>query len=378
MIDTMKLTLDKNMFWIKDIDRFQKERQSATRGYFTLVQNPTKSELKSGIYKPRLTITKRFNVSGRFEQTLSIELSLPKLLYGNNFDELQDSDLSLIVDKLREVLKEMGVRVFKTILKSAPISTVHYSKNVPLTNGLTPHFLIGKIKEANIPLSLDINQTDYRNDGHSYKWHSNSYEVAFYDKIKDLEMAVKSDKRAIEKDNSPQLHLFQELRMRKKEVLRMEVRLNNRQKMKQLFNNLKLQNEFTLEGLFKTEIAKCILLHYLDELENQRPKMLDYISKNPKSLLAEIIVSNPNLGTLKTIQAFGLKLALDALTPRELRAMFGKYHKRSWYRLFAEAKTVQLPSIKNPFEVMRKNLIDFVPLKLVDYNTKMINNDKYN
>src|SRR3989338_3676929 len=116
----------------------------------------------------------------------------------------------------------MGVRIFTVKIVSAPVSTVHYSKNVPLTDGSTPHYLISKIKEANIPLALDVNETDYRNDGHSYKWHSNSYEVAFYDKIKDLEMAKKSDKRAIEKDNSLQLNLFDGITERKKlEVLRM-------------------------------------------------------------------------------------------------------------------------------------------------------------
>ena len=60
-------------------------------------------------------------------------------------------------------------------------------------------------------MSLDVNQTDYRNEGHSYKWHCNSYEIVFYDKIKDLEKAKHSDKRAIEKDNAIQLNLFPQI-----------------------------------------------------------------------------------------------------------------------------------------------------------------------
>lgn len=60
-------------------------------------------------------------------------------------------------------------------------------------------------------MSLDVNQTDYRNEGHSYKWHCNSYEIVFYDKIKDLEKARLSDKRVVEKDNAIQLNLFPEL-----------------------------------------------------------------------------------------------------------------------------------------------------------------------
>lgn len=89
----------------------------------------------------------------------------------------------------------MGVMVWEKFLLKAPVSAIHDSKNIPLTDGTTPHYLIGKIKHANISLALDVNKTDYRNDGHSYKWLSNSYEVAFYDKLKDLEMAIRMAKQ---------------------------------------------------------------------------------------------------------------------------------------------------------------------------------------
>ena len=126
----------------------------------------------------------------------------------------------------------MGVIVDPSLLAAAPISAIHYSKNIPLTDGSTPYHYINKIKEANIQLNLDTNQTDYRNEGHSYKWHCNSYEVVFYDKIKDLEKAKQSDKRAIEKDSALQLNFFPRFAQRKKklEILRIEVRLNNRKK----------------------------------------------------------------------------------------------------------------------------------------------------
>ena len=97
---------------------------------------------------------------------------------------------------------------------------------------------------------MDVNQTDYRNEGHSYKWHCNSYEVVFYDKIKDLEKAKQSEKRAIEKDSALQLNLFPRFARRKKfEILRMEVRLNKRQKIKQLLQSL-ASNQISLLKAF--------------------------------------------------------------------------------------------------------------------------------
>lgn len=379
MLDTIRLTLSKDMFWVMDKTYFQKETQNALRGYFTLVQNPTKSELKNGIYKPRLTMTKRFNTTGRQEATLAIEFSAPKLLFGNNFDELTENDFTPVVALLQSKLKEMGIGVFTSILENAPVSTIHYSKNIPLTDGTTPHLLISKIKQANISLALDVNQTDYRNDGHSYKWHSNSYEVAFYDKLKDLEMAVRSEKRAIEKDNAIQLSLFEPFKERKRlEVMRMEVRLNKRQKIGQLFRTLGIKSELTLKSLFSSSISQQVLLYYLNELESKRLPLLDYKPANSNTLLADLVINNPNLGVRKTFQLFGLKQALDSTNPRELRNMFGKYNKRSWYRIIAEAKSVNLPTTRSPLGIIRKNLNRFEPLKLVAFNEFVLNNDKYN
>jgi len=378
MIDTIKLVLDKNMFWITDKTLFEKGITNASRGYAILVQNPTKSELKKGIYKPRLTVTNRFNTSGRSEKTLTVELSLPKLLYGNNFDELTNGDFKTVLTKLKTVLKDMGVKVFTSTLSTAPISAIHYSKNIPLTDGLTPHYLIGKIKESNITLTLDVNQTDYRN-GHSFKWHCNSYEVVFYDKIKDLEdYRKRGNKRAIENDNELQLDLFDSLCKRNQfEVLRMEVRLNTRRKIRQLLTKLGSERELTFRDLFDWEISQKILTYYLDELENKRLGIFDVKAKNPQELLADLVINNPKLGVLRILQIFGLKQALDTIGLRELRAMFSKYNQRSWYRLISETKKVKVTRVPSTFKVIKVSLCDFKPLKLVDFQKEMLNNDKY-
>ncbi len=380
MMDTVKLLLSKNMFWITDVGSFQKQTQNGSRGYFTLVQNPTKAELLAGLYKPRLTLTKRFNTTGRSEATLSIEFSVQKLLFKNNFDELQFSrnEFEEVNHRLYEILKTMGVKVFSQVLITAPVASVHYAKNIPLTDGSTPTYYINRIKESNIRLSLDVEEEKYRNDGHGFKWHCNSYELAFYDKIKDLKLARLSDKRAIENDNSIQLTLFDELKtMTMFEVLRMEARLNNRQKMMQLFKKLGIESDLTFKNLFNKNISQQILLHYLDELESKRPPLLDYKLTSSKDLLSSIIVGNPKLKLKQILQMHDLKYLLDTITLRELRSMFGKYNDRSWQRLMADAAKLSLPKSKSPFMLLRENLTTFEPLRLVDFQGKMLNNDKY-
>ncbi len=259
MIDTVVLLLPQHAYQITEPDKFVPSARwitgissSALHGIQSR-QNPTKKELLAGIYKPRLTLFPSANTRNSKEMVLKVELSLPKLFFGNNFEELKGKDWQPLLSKLSSTLDQMGVIVDPLALARAPISAIHYSKNIALTDGSTPYHYINKIKEANIKLSLDTNQTDYRNEGHSYKWHCNSYEVAFYDKIKDLEKAKQSDKRAIEKDNALQLNLFSKFARRKKklEILRMEVRLNKRQKIKQLFNKLGIKSDLSFKSLFK-------------------------------------------------------------------------------------------------------------------------------
>jgi len=198
---------------------------------------------------------------------LKIELSLPKLFFGNNFAELQYKHFAPLTAKLVAVLASMGISTTAEYLSQAPVSAIHYSKNIQLTDGSTPYHYIQKLKAADIKLSLDINQTDYRNDGHSYRWHCNAYEVVFYDKIKDLEQAKVSSKRALEKDSELQMHLITNFKTRKMlEFLRMEVRLNKRAKLKQLFKNLGIATDLTFKKLFKPAVSKKVLTHYLDEL----------------------------------------------------------------------------------------------------------------
>jgi len=367
MIDTIVLTLTSCMYHINEPDKF---RPSAARigDGITAKQNPTKKELKAGIYKPHLTLSSRPNKFGTYEPMLKIELSLPKLMFGNNFNELQYKDFAIVNSRLVTVLATMGVQVTTKVLTNAPVAAIHYAKNILLTDGSTPYHYINKIKEANVQFSLDVNQTDYRNEGHSYKWHANSYEVVFYDKIRDLEKAKQSDKRALEKDNVLQVSLLKQFATRRKlEVLRMEVRLNKRQKMQQLFNKLTIKAPLTFKTLFKPAISKKVLLHYLDELERKRPALLDYKASNDKDMLAALIVCNPSMTPKQVIQLFGLKNILETVTLRELRGMLAERNMRSWQRMIKEAGLVELPNTPRHLKVLRDCLEMFQTVRSRDF-----------
>lgn len=391
MIDTIVLTLAEGSFEVANPDAFTpsarwtlptslhpslkasedtvKLRRAGNKTYslrgILSKQNPTKKELASGTYKPRLTLLQHPTALSGPKTVLKIELSLPKLFFGNNFEELTQKQFPDLVEKLCNVLHAMGIATDVETLASACVSGIHFSKNIPLTDGSIAYHYINKIKEANATLALDVNHTDYRNTGHSYKWHSNAYELVFYDKIHDLEQAKKSDKRSMEKDNAIQLHLYDALHNKKMfEILRMEARLNNRRKIQQILKKLEIKAQLTFKGLFKTTIARKVLVHYLDEIERARPALLDFKANNTKSLLVALIFNNPTVSPRRILQLYGMKLALEHISLRELRTMLGASNKRSWYRLIADMKDVtitQHPTPPNPFKVIHDCLTAFKP-----------------
>ena len=377
MIDTIVLSLTPDMYSISEPDKFKpsahwalltNKNKEARLQYSSITskQNATKRELLNGIYKPHLTLAYQRSVQGVVELLLKVELSLPKLLYGNNFNELQYKDFKTITSKLATTLTTMGVIVKAEDLADAPVLAIHYSKNIALTDGSTPYHYINKIKEANVRFSLDTNQTDYRNEGHSYKWHCNSYEVIFYDKIKDLKKARQSSKRAIEKDNELQQHLFKTFERRYKlEYLRMEVRLNKRAKIKQLFKSLQVNADLTFKKLFKPAIAKKVLLYYLDELERNRSPLLNFKAGDDKTFLAQLSFDNPAITPKQAIMLLGFKKALEAAPLRELKTIIGKNKPQSWYRLINDTKNIKLPNMHNPFKEIRKCIEEFKTNKFI-------------
>ncbi len=326
MIDTIVLVLASHQYQIVEPDKFRPSAKwiynpSLIPAGICSKQNVTAGQLRHGIYKPYLTLSNSKTSGGNRDIMLKIELSLPKLIFGNNFQELQYKDFPLVLKRLTEELISMGVIVDENVLAKTPVHAIHYSKNIELKDGSTPYHYLQKIKEANASMAVDTNETDYRNDGHCYKLHCNSYEVVFYDKIKELEKSRYGRKRTIEKDNELQVKLFDKLSKRHKyEILRMEVRLNRRQKMKQLFAKLGIKADLTFKALFKHAISKKILLHYLDEVESKWPPSRDFKAKNDEALLAALCNNNPELGPKQILQVFGPMKAFATMPPARIES----------------------------------------------------------
>lgn len=388
MLDTIVLTLSNNMFTIIDKDRFSPsasglyDRDSGYyrlggRGNMKCTQNPTSTELRAGIYKPRLTVTKRFNKFGGYDIPLKIEFSAPKLLFGNNFDELTNDDFEPMLAKLVHILKDMGVLVFTQVLRNAPVSAVHFGKNIALTDYTTPYTYISKLRKVDYNGILDMSQTDYFNGGSGIKAHSNSHEIAFYDKVQDLKRAKISPKRAYEADSQLQLGLFDTISHKKPfEVLRMEVRLGKRQKLKQVLKACGTQVEPTFTNMFQLEIAQKVLGFYLGSIEQKYPAILHYPYNDPERFLADFLLANPNKRPDSAWKYLGLRVLLDKMGAPALRQMLGRHRQSVWHSLQTDMKKLANPNKTDVFAFLLEKINQYEPLRLVDFQWQMLNNDK--
>ncbi|MGD9116762.1 MAG: hypothetical protein PVJ61_06250 [Dehalococcoidia bacterium] len=387
MIDTIVLTLDDNSFRIVAHDRFSPSTEVlyslknltklnilGGRSNIKCVQNPTTTELRAGKYKPRLTVTKRIGRNRQYQIALRVEFSIPKLLYGNNFDELEDEDFSLVISKLKQSLRDMGVIVSEPVLVNAPVSAIHFSKNIPLVDYTTPYTYLERLSRINLNQRLDLNQTDFRNEGHSLKFRANSFEVAFYDKMKDLDKVKISEKRAEENENASQIKLFEKLEISKPfEVLRMEVRLNRRQKLRQVLTKVGIEIEPTVHALFRREIAQKVLLYYMSEIERSYPPILLYDYKDAKTFLSNLLISNGKTGKTglrKALQMLGARVIIEEVGIREFREITKKHGRANWYRFNKEMVTMGGVPEQQPFATIRQCLKEFKPLKLIDFQNK--------
>jgi len=368
MIDTIILTIPSgNFVTVKEPNVAEWELHSKSGFYEKRVKNQTYSQRNDGIYRPRISTIKR-----GLAENLKIEFSIPKLIFGNNIDEVCEKDFENILETLHWRLRDFGVYAYVEHLRKAAVSVFHPSKNILLSDGYTASGIIKELRKINLTKKLDLNRDSFRNDGQSIQLYANSHSLVIYDKIQDLR---KPKKRAMDKDRTHfQQSLFQQFEAieKKPEILRIEARLSNKKKM----NDVLVKNGFgkspTLEEVFKENICQKIVTAYWDELVVKDNMFLFSLTNNPKQILKKLIQSYPAIKPKEAVYLVGLdQLCKDEDGIRELRGKLEKQAtSRTWYRMTKDMRKlnlVQTPTnCHNWISQVAEQIKDFRPLKSKD------------
>ncbi len=375
MIDTVKLLIPVHNPLIFDGGRFSPislEQLVNSRGYGKTYLNPSPTYAKMGKYMPRLTMYKRVQKFGVVYQ-LAVEFSAPKMLFGNNFDELTENDFEALLTALQSSLHELlGHRFFKTQLAHADIAAWHPSKNIVFLDYTSCQTILNTMGKLDVSKMYDLQKTDFR-DGHVVHIHTNSLDIAFYDKMADLRKAKKSSKRAFEKDSNLQLNLLEGLsEYRPMEVFRYEVRFVGRASIKRAYPEL---DKWTFENLYTKEKCQAVLLKHWNKITGS-VDMLALDVKEPYELLQNYLEANDNVtpqaalaavaGLIITSQvgAVGLRNVLEAV-----------YGKQAWYRikpLLKPPDAYRFTSFLHIDEALQR----FTPARMSDFLSNIENTGK--
>jgi len=371
MIDTVIMTIKWRRFQIQDYSKFNTTKMEVlnTKGFRKWINNPTPQDKREGIYKPRLTLIKR-----GADISLKIEFSIPKLIFGNNLDELEADDFKLVVKTLNQKLEDMGVWTTERFIREAEISAFHPSKNIVLTGGYTSSFAIKELAKINLNRKLDFSDTKFRNDGSALQYYSVSHSFVIYDKISDLKQPKA---RAVDKEQTiQQLSLFSEIKNLKKhtEIIRLEVRLSKKRKMNTVLEKNGYSKNPLFENIFNKKLCQKLVKHYWDTMIADKNIFIFDMLSNPLRVLHRTIKNDRKVKPKQAIYLTGLEILCKDIGIRELRQTIEIISKpKTWYNLSKDiSKINSYKKVLEPHGFIRnieESIKEFEAFKLSIHNT---------
>lgn len=377
MLDTVVLSLDISEFrimtthydrWSPDVTNFLKPPyiKLGGRKFAISTRTPTRQDELNGIYLPRLKLIKSTRTGG-YSTRLYVEFSAPKILFNNNFDELADGDFDSVCRQLSKALRRLGVAVDKETLKTAEVNTIHYGKNVILTDGRLAKMLVRELSKANVSTRRHSKIKTYGNDGEAMYFHTSKWAFVAYDKLAEFRRSRNNKKELLEKDYYCQLSLFDEFTPATPfEVIRLEARYTDRRTIR---TNLKragvaFSDELTFAELYSEHTAKMLLLYELNQLEIATPDILSTerdLDRFIDNLLAN--QAKPD----RIVYAVGVKKILEQYGSRGARSRIDASSSQ-WSRLIAKTNNLGFSHQENnTMTTIRQSIEAFRRIKLTSY-----------
>lgn len=316
---------------------------------------------------------------------MKIEFSVPKLLFGNNFDELSDADFPRVIHILKTTLLDMGVQVLEGKLQLSVISTIHYGKNIVLDDFTSVSRVLWILAKTNISERFDTEDKTYRNGWELFRLHTKSFQIVLYDKIVDLK---KSKNRAVDKDMrgiNYQMSMFDDIQKKEVQqkwksfdVLRIEIRFMNKTKLKTLFKTLRIPfgDIFTFESAFQMENARRIIEHHWNMMAIEM-KMLEFTEMKPIDRMNLIFQKASKKTPTKTLAIAMLAELITNDDYRTIRKQFeSKYkNKNSLRTIYKDLSSLELTVNHFSFiPIINEMLKIYKPLKINDYMYTDVNN----
>jgi len=305
-----------------------------------------KSHINGFNYIPKINIA--HNLYSGLGPQLYIETSISKALFGNNYEEWMDKDLEMFVKWLISVLKAMGIETKEETILHTTILKFHFAKNFIFPDEQTFKLFFEILKKIKYPW-LKGKSEIYPNGGISYCYYSDIFSISFYDKLSEL--SIKHPK------------LVGELRANGiNYVLRAEIQVNDRQKLKRLMKEFGFDGEITLATMFQIKRLISVFDKVFNKLHQKAPYFYNY-TNNINDLLESIAARVNSMSELSNIF---LKLMLDKkngiVGAKKLIAEFNIRGKKAFIKKNNQILTSN-PYIQNIFSKLLDMVKEYEPIQ---------------
>ena len=329
---------------------------------------PSSEDKKLGKYLPRLSLIKAIRRGG-VAINLFVEFSAPKVLFGNNFDELKDEDFTALIMKLAGILRYMGIWTWSDALRQAKVSRIHFGKNVILTNYTTASEIISELAKVNLTTRRQSDTRTYKNDGETLHFFNSSTGIAIYNKKKELQRSKVSEKTLIEQDNYCQLSLLNYFNEHRPfEVVRIETRYNNRRAIKAILTKVSEDpGEITFEELFKADLSQRILNYEFGRIAEANVGLGDSFASSPEDFIKDLNINNQFAKPNQKLIALAIHELIKDTGCREIRNLI-QATPMQWSRIVKMIENLSFTKRRNTaFNVIKDSLTVFKPVDLNDY-----------
>ena len=296
MLDTLRFVVQQGRYEIKDTAQFSSSVDSLRYQSFS-GQKPAYLIVPDDFadcYFPQVFICKCKRTNWVYLD-MFIECSVPKFLKGENLFSIREEMKKPFALKMSQVLGWVGIIVSSDDIIMAPLRKLHIAHS--MLSEYPVNMVVDEISMADAwKYDPSTEKDGFRNGGECYHIHHNAYELAFYNKVTDIERLQSCTKHAVDGELYPNLSVYQKyLNGQSKHILRMELRLNDTNYIKKEVNAIlgrPANTTVTVGDCFNNALAQQMLLKQWHKVEEACFKLPVYRRDSTK-LFAEIKRRNP-------------------------------------------------------------------------------------
>lgn len=341
--------------WSPSIENLLKGKRSpfGNAGIRSHSYNKAKELRSSGLYFPRVRLLEVMCEVG-INDLLRIEFSAPKLVFGNNFNELDEKGFGHVCRTLSERLELMGIFIAPKTLALARVGEIHYSKNI-LLMGQPIGEVFDDLKSVMRPPRRSIDHKQYPGGGQSFYIFSASHGLCLYDKK--VESIRKRKKYA-------SIYAGAEELPGPIDVLRIESRCEKPIDIGKTLAtyDISIPMPLTFESLFKKDIAQKILIGETSELMKYIPPSNPY---RLYALIENLASSNPKIRRKTIVDvAVALWLQDEVGSSDSVQKILGTSATTWWMRrkIISSLDMSGLWAAEDIWEEVFRQLEDFMPV----------------